>query len=210
VILHNLQASEPLHIFAKRGLDPPPLEPDEPPTAATADVNSVLSTAPPWFLHHNDGNKIDFAQTSSSSFQLFLRSSSGSGDDAATAIEPNSNSERIALKQRHQKRSNPRRGAAAGSLQPEEVLASYANFEFLSTWNMTEEAEGDVGTATEMTDDQLRSLGFPVPPSPASPPLMTARGGRRPLGSVVDNPFIHFVSRKYIVTAPPPPPVKNY
>ena len=103
------------------------------------------------------------------------------------------------LKQRHQKRSNPRRYSSAGP-PPEEVFASYAaNFEFLSTWNVTEDGGGgELATATEMTDDQLRSLGFPVPPPVSvAPPLRGGTGGRSH-GPVVDNPFIHFVSRKYI------------
>jgi hypothetical protein len=111
------------------------------------------------------------------------------------------------VRQRHQKRSSSRRAATG-----EELFASYAaNFEFLSTWNLTadnggEEGGGgsDLATATEMTDDQLRSLGFPVPSPPAmaatlSPSLIGrgSGGGVRQMIPVVDNPFIHFVSRKY-------------
>ena len=66
------------------------------------------------------------------------------------------------------------------------------NFEFLSTWNMSE-YEDEAGTAvTEMTDDQLQKLGFPLPSSDPSDSL-----ARPPSDSVINNPFITFVSRKY-------------
>ena len=75
----------------------------------------------------------------------------------------------------------------------DQIFNSNSNFEILSTWNVSEME--DVATATEMSDDMLRSLGFPVPATTASPSI----GGRRekqPILPIVDNHFIHFVSRK--------------
>ena len=48
---------------------------------------------------------------------------------------------------------------------------------------------------TEMTDDQLQKLGFPLPSSDPSDSL-----ARPPSDSVINNPFITFVSRKYQLT----------
>ena len=51
---------------------------------------------------------------------------------------------------------------------------------------------------TEMTDERLEELGFPVvPSSPASSVLV-----RPPQDNVINNPFFTFVSRKYRVRSP--------
>ena len=86
--------------------------------------------------------------------------------------------------QRHQKRSSSSRTS-------HDLFSSYSNsnFEFFSTWNLTELE--DIATATEMSDDQMRSLGFPVPST--RQPSTERETQRHP---VLDNPFIHFVSRK--------------
>ena len=87
--------------------------------------------------------------------------------------------------QRHQKRSSSYRSS------PTDPFSSFSNpnFEFFSTWNVTELEE--VSTATEMSDDMLRSLGFPVPSTLA--PTLERGTPRLP---IVDNHFIHFVSSK--------------
>lgn len=86
--------------------------------------------------------------------------------------------------QRHQKRSSSSRTF-------HDPFSSYSNsnFEFFSTWNLTELE--DISTATEMSDDQMRSLGFPVPSTER--PSLERETQRHP---VLDNPFIHFLSRK--------------
>lgn len=86
--------------------------------------------------------------------------------------------------QRHQKRSSSSRTS-------HDPFSSYSNsnFEFFSTWNLTELE--DISTATEMSDDQMRSLGFPVPSTER--PSLERETHRHP---VLDNPFIHFLSRK--------------
>ena len=71
----------------------------------------------------------------------------------------------------------------------DQIFNSNSNFEFLSTWNVSDLE--DVATATEMSDDMMRSLGFPVP-STSSPAVQR----EKPILPIVDNHFMHFVSRK--------------
>ena len=106
---------------------------------------------------------------------------------------------------KHNKRSlyytdtEARHGDTVGS-----GLLYNSNFEFVSNWSLTEEEVG--GSATEMSDDQLRSLGFPVPMTTTS---RSGGGGHYHGGGggalaadrdthipVIDNPFIQFLSRK--------------
>ena len=76
-----------------------------------------------------------------------------------------------------------------------------SNFEFVSNWTLTEEEEE---SATEMSDEKLRSLGFPVPQT-TEPPVTGYHGGGSGMNHhgqdshipVIDNPFIQFLSRKY-------------
>ena len=86
------------------------------------------------------------------------------------------------------------RGAGAGS-----SLHFNSNFEFVSNWTLTEEEEE---SATEMSDEKLRSLGFPVPQT--TEPTVTGYHGGSAMNHgqdshipVIDNPFIQFLSRKY-------------
>ncbi len=89
-------------------------------------------------------------------------------------------------------------GGAGGS----SPLHFNSNFEFVSNWTLTEEEEE---SATEMSDEKLRSLGFPVPQT-TEPPIVTGyhgggsamnHGGQDSHIPVIDNPFIQFLSRKY-------------
>ena len=67
------------------------------------------------------------------------------------------------------------------------------NFEFLSTWNITDYDEVPPDTpVTEMTDEKFKELGFPVDKTGSSDVLV-----RPPTDNVINNPFITFVSRKY-------------
>ena len=88
---------------------------------------------------------------------------------------------------RHQRRSSLQRTT-------HDIFSAYSNsnFEILSTWNLTEEFEEQGETATEMSDAQFRDLGFPVPPSTSTQVSLTRTKGI----PVLDNNFIHFVSRK--------------
>ena len=52
---------------------------------------------------------------------------------------------------------------------------------------------------TEMTDERLLSLGFPVAATSSAPSSVLDRPGP---GSVINNPFFTFVSRKYRVRSP--------
>ena len=95
---------------------------------------------------------------------------------------------------KHYKRSlHYDKGSSGGS-----SILFNSNFEFVSNWTLTEE---DEISATEMSDEKLRSLGFPVPETTTSTNF--AGGGRSMAGSdldmhipVIDNPFIQFLSRK--------------
>ena len=70
------------------------------------------------------------------------------------------------------------------------------NFEFLSSWNMSDYYDSPLPDVpvTEMTDERLLSLGFPVAPTSSPPSSVLDRPGP---GSVINNPFFSFVSRKY-------------
>ena len=71
------------------------------------------------------------------------------------------------------------------------------NFEFLSSWNMSEYEDSvnsdTLAPVTEMTDERFQELGFPVARGAAD----TLDRARPPPDSVISNPFITFVSRKY-------------
>ena len=71
------------------------------------------------------------------------------------------------------------------------------NFEFLSSWNMSEYEDSvnsdTVSPVTEMTDERFQELGFPVPQGAGD----TRDRARPPPDTVINNPFITFVSRKY-------------
>ena len=70
------------------------------------------------------------------------------------------------------------------------------NFEFLSSWNMSDyyDSSGQETPVTELTDERLQELGFPVVPSSPASSVLT----RPPQDNVINNPFFTFVSRKYL------------
>lgn len=75
------------------------------------------------------------------------------------------------------------------------------NFEFSSGWNHTGDYfdNGDsVESVTEMTDEKFLELGFPVE-APSEIPD-TQSSNQLPPPSVINNPFFHIVSRKYILS----------
>ena len=74
------------------------------------------------------------------------------------------------------------------------------NFEFLSSWNMSDyyDSSGQETPVTELTDERLQELGFPVVPSSPASSVLT----RPPQDNVINNPFFTFVSRKYSVLRP--------
>ena len=84
---------------------------------------------------------------------------------------------------RHQKRSSQTNGFSNGFQEKD------SSFVFYSQWNETE----DFVVVTEMTDERFRELGFPIP-SDSSP---TSDSSAEIPPRVLDNPFIHFVSREY-------------
>ena len=75
------------------------------------------------------------------------------------------------------------------------------NFEFLSSWNMSDYYDSPLPLpevpVTEMTDERLLSLGFPVADSTSSAPSSVLDRPQPGPGSVINNPFFTFVSRKY-------------
>ena len=79
------------------------------------------------------------------------------------------------------------------------------NFEFLSSWNMSDYYDSPLPdvTVTEMTDERLLSLGFPVAGSSSAPSSVLDRPQPGP-GSVINNPFFTFVSRKYFCPSSSP------
>ena len=72
------------------------------------------------------------------------------------------------------------------------------NFEFLSSWNMSDYYDSPLPEVpvTEMTDERLLSLGLPVAGSSEAPSSVLDRPQSGP-GAVINNPFFTFVSRKY-------------
>ena len=75
------------------------------------------------------------------------------------------------------------------------------NFEFLSSWNSSDYDDSvyeHYEPVTEMTDDQLLKLGFPAPNTPDHSDDTL---NKPPPDSVINNPFITFVSRKYWSTS---------
>ena len=96
---------------------------------------------------------------------------------------------------RHQKRSSLSQKQYQ-NFQPGGFQYKNSNFEFSSGWNTSGSDYYDNSeppeSVTEMTDEKLQELGFPVPPSPD-----TDHGSHLPPPSVIDNPFFHIVSRKY-------------
>ena len=68
------------------------------------------------------------------------------------------------------------------------------NFEFLSSWNISDYDEVPENPVTEMTDEKFQELGFPVSGSETDDVRDIVRS---PTENVINNPFITFVSRKY-------------
>ena len=79
------------------------------------------------------------------------------------------------------------------------------NFEFLSSWNMSDYYDSPLPdvAVTEMTDERLLSLGFPVAPGGTSSAPSSVLDRPGPGGSVINNPFFTFVSRKYSLLSSP-------
>ena len=69
------------------------------------------------------------------------------------------------------------------------------NFEFLSSWNVSDYDDVPENPVTEMTDEKFQELGFPVSGSETDDVRDIVRS---PTENVINNPFITFVSRKYI------------
>ena len=89
---------------------------------------------------------------------------------------------------RHQKRSSSG-SQTNGGFSNNGFQEKDSSFVFYSQWNETE----DLVVVTEMTDERFRELGFPIP-SESSP---TSDSSAEIPPRVLDNPFIHFVSREY-------------
>ena len=68
------------------------------------------------------------------------------------------------------------------------------NFEFLSSWNVSDYDDVPENPVTEMTDEKFQELGFPVSESESDDVRDIVRS---PTENVINNPFITFVSRKY-------------
>ena len=75
------------------------------------------------------------------------------------------------------------------------------NFEFLSSWNESEYEDIPEAPVTEMTDEKFQELGFPVDRDQDSSHVSDLV--RPPSDSVINNPFITFVSRKYPLVGDP-------
>ena len=56
------------------------------------------------------------------------------------------------------------------------------------------DSSGQETPVTELTDERLQELGFPVVPSSPASSVLT----RPPQDNVINNPFFTFVSRKYL------------
>jgi len=84
------------------------------------------------------------------------------------------------------------------------TAATHANSRPITKVEMISSLDDDGKT----DDDDTTALGFPMPPVNALPAITSSRGagGGRPLVHVVENPFIHFFSRKYFLHSALHPP----